>query len=127
MHDHAFGMLWPIFWALFGLAFWLVTVILRHRARMKKLEMVRSLAEKGVAIPPELSAALAPEPRREPTPEGDVRAGLIMLAAAAGLAIMGTIIIFVMDRPAWPIYGAASFPALIGLVLLGLGMAKLKR
>lgn len=128
MHDHqAYGMLWPMFWALFGLCFWLVPTIIRHQARMKKLDLIRSLAEKGVAIPPELSAALAPEPRRERTPESDVRIGLIMLAGALGLAILGSIIIFVMGRPAWPIYGAASFPALVGLVYLGLGAAKLKR
>jgi hypothetical protein len=127
MHDeHRF--LWPMFWGLFALAIILTRRFTRHRERMRALEMAERLAEKGVAPPEVVTQTLAP-PLREPrVPAEDIRNGAILIAVAVGMIILG----FVMDLDDTrmghggglsPLFGAAAFPGLIGLVILAFGLA----
>lgn len=122
MHNHHY--LWPMFWGLFALTIVLTRRFTRHRERMKALEMAERFAEKGVAPPELLAQALAPEPRLLSSPQSDIRRGAILIAVAAGLVIMG-FIVSADDTGRiglHPLYGAAAFPGLIGLVLIAFGL-----
>ena len=125
MH-HEYHFLWPMFWGLFALAIVLTRRFTRHRERMRALDVAQQFAEKGVAAPDVLTQALAPEPRRPCSPRNDIRTGAILLAVAGALIVMG----FVLSADdlgrfhggLHPLFGAAAFPGLIGLVLIGFGL-----
>lgn len=130
MHDHHdFNILYPMFWGLFALAIVLTRNFFRHRERMRALEVSNRLLEKGLTIPPEMADALKPPVRQPPSAARDLRTGAILLAVAFAMAIMGYMIS--KGDPAapqhamafHPLYGAAFFPGLIGVVLLGFGLA----
>lgn len=126
MH-HEYHFLWPMFWGLFALAIILTNRFTRHRERMKALEMAERFAEKGVAPPEVLAQALSRDPRLPCTPRSDIRRGAILLAVAGGLIVMG-LVLSADDFGRFhggfhPLFGAAAFPGLIGLVLIGFGLA----
>lgn len=118
--------LWPMFWGLFALAIVLARRFTRHRERMRALEVVQQFAEKGLAAPEVLNQALAPEPRRPCSPTNDIRTGAILLAVAGALIVMGFILsaddLGRFHGGIHPLFGAAAFPGLIGLVLIGFGL-----
>jgi hypothetical protein len=129
MHDHNFNIFYPMFWGLFALAIVLTRSFFRHRERMRALEVSNRLLEKGVAIPPEMVDAMKPPMRPPPSAARDLRTGAILLAVAFAMAITGFMI--ASGDPAAaarhggfnPLYGGAFFPGLIGVVLLGFGLA----
>lgn len=127
MH-HEYHFLWPMFWGLFALAIILSHRFTRHRERMRALEIAQSLAEKGVATPELVTQALTREPHAPRTPVDDLRNGAILVAIGVGLAILG--FFANMDDLSQgrgslfhPLYGVATIPGLIGLVLIGFGLA----
>ena len=130
MHDHHY--LWPMFWGLFALAIILARRFTRHRERMRALDIAQQLAEKGVAAPELIAQALQREPRPPRSPSDDIRHGAILVAVAVGLACLGyfaTMDDFSQGRGSLfhPLYGVATIPGLIGLVLIGFGLAAHKK
>jgi hypothetical protein len=126
MHDHHY--LWPMFWGLFALIIVLTRRGTRHRERMRALEMTQRFIDKGVAPPEILTQALAPEPRRPWSPQRDIRTGAILIAVAAAMLVLGYVMTLDDIQTGHaagvnPIYGAAAFPGLIGLVILAFGLA----
>jgi len=77
---------------------------------------------------PPLAEALKPPCRPPPSAARDLRTGGILLALAFAMAIMGFMISKADPAMAQhhggfhPLYGAAFFPGLIGLVLVGFGL-----
>lgn len=125
MHDHHF--LWPMFWGLFALTIILTRRFTRHRERMRALEMTQQFLEKGVTPPDVLTDALKCERRTPPTPANDIRTGAILIAVAGAMLIMGYVMSLDDIRMGHsagfnPLYGAAAFPGLIGLVILAFGL-----
>lgn len=124
MHN---GHYWaPMFWGLFALAIVLTRRFTRHRERMRALEVAERLAAQGVAAPEVVSKTLECEVRPPPAPMNEVRTGAILIAVCIGMLILG----FVLDADGHggdsgfhPLYGAAAFPGLIGLVFVGFGLA----
>ncbi|MCF8878685.1 DUF6249 domain-containing protein [Hyphobacterium sp. SN044] len=91
------------------------------RNRAAVLETVRAAAQAGQQLSPETIRALG-MPRRNKG--GDVRWGIILLAIAIAFSILGWTINAATDEPeAFQIMlGVASFPGLVGLALIAMGV-----
>ena len=88
-----------------------------ERARMH--ETLRRAFDKGQPIPPEIVDTLAQDKPR-PTPERDFRVGVILIAVAIAMLVLGWTIYAIEDEAeALAAFGGmAAFPGLIGLVFL---------
>jgi hypothetical protein len=88
----------------FGSPIIIVASVLLYRMRKTRLthDTILKLAEKGVPIPPELIAA----PQRD-TPKSDLKTGIILLSAGAGLMLF----FFEVGAPS----SLAAIPALMGI------------
>lgn len=86
------------------------------------LEVVREASRNGQTLDADTIKALGmPEKKRE---GGDLKAGLILIAIAAALLVLGYAIGSVEDETAMPIMAAvAAFPGFIGIVLVLFGLA----
>lgn len=91
------------------------------RNRAAVLETVRAAAQSGQQLTPETIRALG-MPRKNQG--NDFRWGIILLAIAIAFAILGWSIDAANDEPeAFRIMlGVASFPGLVGLALIGMGV-----
>lgn len=126
MHNGHFWV--PMFWGLFALAIILTRRFTRHRERMRALEVAERLAAQGVAAPEVVSKALEREPRPPRSPMNDIRVGAILIAVSLGMIVLGYVLSVDDIRSGHEpglnaLYGAAAFPGLIGLVLLGFGLS----
>jgi hypothetical protein len=65
-----------------------LTMVLRSRERMRLLEVVQNAAAQGHALPADVVRAL-PRGRPGPSPERDYRRGVLLVAIAAGVALLG--------------------------------------
>ena len=93
----------------------------RSRDREKLLETVRTAYDRGHPVPPELIAAMqAKQTPVRPSPERDLRAGIIWLAVGLGVAIFGVLLSFEEDDAIYPLLGVASIPGMVGLALIAL-------
>ncbi len=130
MQDHHY--LFPMFWGLFALAIILARRFTRHKESMRALDIAQRLAEQGVATPDLIVQALQSPPRSPRSPADDIRHGAILLAIAGGLVSLGYFA--AMDDLSQgrgslfhPLYGVATIPGLVGLVLIGFGLTARNR
>ena len=87
--------------------------------------MAERFAERGVTAPEILTQALQREPTRPVGGDHYVLGGMINIAVAMAMCIMAFVLASNDQRPGiYPLFGAAAFPALIGVVLLGFGLVK---
>lgn len=98
-----------------------IVMFFGSRNRAAVLETVRAAAQAGQQLSPETIRALG-MPRRNKG--GDVRWGIILLAIAIAFSILGWTINAATDEPeAFQIMlGVASFPGLVGLALIAMGV-----
>ena len=89
-----------------------------ERARMH--ETLRMAFDKGQTLPPEIVESLVQEKAR-PTPERDLRGGVIWLAVGLGLAIFGWVVGYEEDDARYLLMGMSAIPALVGIALIVLG------
>ena len=90
---------------------------LKSRDRLRMHETLRTAYEKGQPVPPEMIAALQSD-RAKPAPERDLRRGIVLVAIAAAMIVLGLTInqIHETDGHAlWPILGASAFPGFVGI------------
>lgn len=93
----------------------------RSRDRAKLLDTVRTAYDRGQPLPPELVEAVqARLASLQPSPERDLRSGIIWLAVGLGVAIFGVLMSFEEDDAIFPILGIASIPGMVGLALIAL-------
>jgi len=98
------------------------------RNRQSVHETVREAIRQGQTLDAETVKALGMPQKKK---GGDIRAGAILLAIAAALVVFG--VMFNMAsawaEPEFPyvMTAIAAFPGLIGLVLIGFGIANSKR
>ncbi|MGY6627935.1 MAG: DUF6249 domain-containing protein [Oceanicaulis sp.] len=101
------------------------------RNRREVLETVREAIRNGQTLDPETIKALG-MPQNKPG-NGDLKAGLILIAVAMALIVLGWVIGSTADMPSGApdpllmMAGMAAFPGFIGLVLTGFGVARIGR
>ena len=91
---------------------------LKSQERQKMADTLRAAIEKGQPLPPEVVEALATDVKARPSPERDLRTGLIWIGVAVGLAAMGIAIGFDEPDATYPLIGVACFPGFIGLAFI---------
>jgi hypothetical protein len=95
---------------------------LKSRDRSELQQTLRVAMEKGQALPPEIVDAITTDAKAPPSPERDLRGGVIWLAVGVGVAFFGWMVGFEDNDAVYPIIGMASIPALVGVALIILGV-----
>ena len=93
---------------------------LKARERDNLHKTIQLAYEKGQQLPPELIEALTQDVKvkPKPSPERDLRTGIIWLGVAVGLAAFGYAIGFEEPDATYVLMGIAAFPAFIGLAFV---------
>lgn len=102
---------------IFGSFALMVWAVCAYRFKTKKavMKLLESMTNKGEVVTPEVIHALGIRPRG---PNADVRTGVILIALALALFLLGFII--GEEDSVRGMTGAAMFPFLIGSAYLGL-------
>lgn len=124
------AILVPLFGMIFVGAIVITPMILRSQERARMHNTLRRLHEEGQTVTPEMLQALQPDDvwsRMPRSPNSDLRRGLILIAVALGLVVLGTVLGAGQGYldPVWPVIGAAAFPGLIGVAFLIMWKLKL--
>ena len=93
--------------------------------RQKMAETLRVAIEKGQPLPTEIIDAMSSNvrtPGLPPSPQRDLRTGIIWLGIGVGLAAMGAAISFEEADALYPVLGVAAFPVFIGLAFVALAL-----
>lgn len=93
--------------------------------RQKMADALRTAIEKGQPLPTEMIDAMSTNvrsPGLPPSPQRDLRTGIIWMGIGVGLAAMGMAISFEEADALYPILGLAAFPTFIGLAFIALGL-----
>jgi hypothetical protein len=91
---------------------------LKSQERQKMAETLRAAIERGQPLPAEVVEALATDVKPKPSPQRDLRTGMIWLGVAVGLAAMGIAIGFEEPEATYPMIGVACFPGFIGVAFI---------
>ena len=105
----------------------LVPRYLKSRERMQLQQTLQAAIQSGQPLPPEVVEAITSDRRPPPSPQRDIRQGVIWLAVAVGLAAFG--VAAGMDDPdaSYWLMGIAAFPGFIGVAFIVLGALGLKK
>ena len=119
------GILIPI--SLFGMIAAIVILprYFRSQERQKMAEALRAAIEKGQTVSPDFMDAMSTNVRQidlTPTPQRDLRTGIIWLGVAMGLVALGLIVGFEEPEASYWFLGFAAFPGFIGLAFIVLGL-----
>ena len=97
----------------------------KSQERQKVAETLRIAIEKGQPLPPEVIDAMSSNvrsPGLTPSPQRDLRTGIIWLGVGVGVAALGAVISFEEPDALFPCLGLATFPTFIGLAFIALGL-----
>ncbi len=105
----------------FGMPIAIVAIIQINKARnnAELQKTLRMSIEKGQPLPPEFVDSIQRAVPKAKNPMNDIRGGLVLLAVAAGLAVMDYMS---HDYIFGHLSGVAAIPGFIGLALLILGI-----
>jgi len=117
----------PIFgiFAVFGS---LVAIVIgpgwiKARERREVQVTVRAALDKGQPLPPEVIETLTRDIAQNLSSRTkDLRRGVLTLAAAAGIALLGYAIGLQQEETFYPMLGFAAIPAMIGLAFIVLSV-----
>jgi hypothetical protein len=101
----------PIVAIVFALSIPIISIIVDHFNRKSKMKVIEKAIEKGVTL-----EGLTLEEKKEP--RGPYRSGMVVLAVGIGLAVFAFLMASIEIEAFYPILGAASIPALIGIALI---------
>ena len=93
--------------------------------RQKMADTLRLAIEKGQPLPMEVVEAMSSNvrtPGLPPSPQRDLRTGIIWLGVGVGFAALGLAISFDWPDGLYPLLGLACFPIFIGLAFVALGL-----
>jgi len=97
----------------------LVPSWLKSRERRDLQETVRHALDKGQELPAELVETIARSTRKPPaTAHTDLRAGVIWLAVAAGVATFGWMVGFEDGEAVYPLLGLSAIPGFLGIAFI---------
>lgn len=97
----------------------------RSLERQKMAETLRAAIERGQPLPQEMIDALSTNvrsPAMPPSPQRDMRTGIVWLGVAMGLVALGLIVGFEEPDASYWFIGFAAFPGFIGLAFVVLGL-----
>ncbi len=124
------GVLVPIAFFAMIAAIFIAPRYFRSQERQKMAETLRVAIEKGQPLPPEVIDAMSSNVRNPglpPSPQRDLRTGVIWLVVGVGFAVLGLVISFEEPDALFPFLGLATFPAFIGLAFIALGLLNKKK
>jgi hypothetical protein len=93
--------------------------------RQKMAETLRLAIEKGQPLPTEVIEAMSTNVRSRgapPSPQRDLRTGIVWLSIGVGFGALGTVISFEEPDVLMYMLGLACFPTFIGLAFVALGL-----
>jgi hypothetical protein len=115
------GILVPISFFAMIAAIALAPRYLKSVERQKLLEALKLAIEKGQPVPAEVISAISAQERKAPpSPDRDLRRGIVWLGVAVGLAVFGLVVGFEEPDATYPILAFAAFPGFIGLAFLAI-------
>jgi undecaprenyl pyrophosphate phosphatase UppP len=101
----------PVVAIVFSMSIPIAAIIIDYFNRKSKMKVIEKAIEKGVTL-----EGLSLEDKKRP--RMPYRAGMVVLAVGIGIGILG-ILIGQTDREAlYPLLGAGSIPALVGIALI---------
>jgi hypothetical protein len=86
--------------------------------RQKMADTLRAAIEKGQQLPPEVVEAMSSDVKPAPSPQRDLRTGLVWMGVAVGFAALGLAVSFEEPDALYPMLGCAAFPGFIGLAFI---------
>ena len=100
---------------------------LKSRERMQLQQTLQAAIQSGQPLPAEVVEAITSDRRPPPSPQRDIRQGVIWLAVAIGLAAFG--VAAGLDDPdaSYWLIGIAAFPGFIGVAFIVLGALGLNK
>ena len=98
----------------------IVPVYFKSLERQRLQETLRAAIDKGQPLPPEVIEALTSgvKVRPKPSPQRDLRVGIIWVGVAVGIAALGIALSFDEPDATYPLLGVAAFPGFIGLAFI---------
>jgi hypothetical protein len=106
----------------------LVPAYLRSKERQKMADALRLAIEKGQTLPPDIMDTMnVSVAKAAPSPQRDLRVGIIWMGVAIGLAAFGIALGFEEPEATFPLVAIAAFPGFIGLAFLVLGLINRNR
>jgi hypothetical protein len=106
----------------------LVPAYLRSKERQKMADALRLAIEKGQTIPADIIDTMnVTVAKAAPSPQRDLRVGIIWMGVAVGLAAFGIALGFEEPEATFPLVAIAAFPGFIGLAFLVLGLINRNR
>ncbi|MBI1200679.1 MAG: hypothetical protein GC203_22680 [Phenylobacterium sp.] len=93
----------------------------KSQERQKMADTLRVAIEKGQPLPTEVIEAMSSNvrsPGMAPSPQRDLRTGIIWLGVGVGIAALGFALSFEEPDTLYPLLGFAAFPIFIGLAFI---------
>ena len=115
------GILIPISLFVMIAAIVILPRYFRSQERQKMAEALKAAIDKGQNVSPDFMDAMSTNVRQidlTPTPQRDLRTGIIWLGVAAGLVSLGLIFGFEHADATIPFLAFAAFPGFIGLAFV---------
>lgn len=110
----------PIFICLMIAAIVIVPRYFQSQERQKMAETLKAAIEKGQPLPTEVVDAISSGAKVPPSPQRDLRTGIVWLGVGVGLAAMGWALNFEDPDATWPMIGISAFPIFIGLAFVAM-------
>jgi hypothetical protein len=100
-------------------------IYFRTKERVKLHDTLRAAYERGQPVDPAIIEAIQRGEKARPSPERDLRVGIILVAVALAMVTLGAAIGHIEDRDAvWIMAASAAFPGFIGLAFLAFWLGK---
>ena len=120
MDPGVIGTMIPIFFFAMIAAIVIVPRYFQSHEHQKMGETLKAAIEKGQPLPTEVVDAISSGVKTPPSPQRDLRTGIVWLGVGVGLAAMGVAIGFEEPDATFPMIGIACFPVFIGLAYIAM-------